>query len=350
MLKSITSGQSILLGSIAISVSLLYVGSSLVSLNKTIFFSETRNETFADKPVFDIADHGISNLVPVSPQMELAIFTEKFRLKFPSLSSARITSTDSLSLWAVSYNNTTIYFTTDLKVALDGNISSIPMSDNQVISPTVEGYPERVIESQPTQVLADKSNANLNESPSELIPPNRHTGVVRPAYSKGLATIDRTMLPYFKATNNRNDSNPKTLLTFVDTTCPACKRFVSKIQVLNEAGIDVYLAPFPRGGARSSSASLMSYAWCSDDNEKRKSNVIRAFSSKLIGGQCELPDYQKNIDASFDFGEHYLNKTTPVSFTHNGIIVIANLEVKDFVDAMDFGDKLAAYAESNIQD
>ena len=348
MLKSITSAQSVLLGSIVISASLLYVGNSLISLNQTINVSESRNEAVAEKQVIDTSDLALTSLEPVSPQMELAIFADKFKLKFPSLTNASFASTESPSLWAVSYNDTTIYFTTDLKVAMKGTISVIPNSDPQIINPTSKGNSEIGGESQHSQGIAEQSNNVGNMSPDELVPPNRHTGVVRPAYSKGLATIDRTMLPYFKATNNRNDANPKSLITFVDTSCPACKRFISKIQALNDAGIDVYLAPFPRGGSRSSSASLMAYAWCSEDNETRKSNILKAFSSKLIGGKCELPTYQKNIDASFGFGEQYLNKTTPVSFTHNGIIVIANLEVKDFVDAMDFGDRLAAYAENNI--
>jgi hypothetical protein len=335
--------NSILAGSVIVGFAILNLSSSVETLSRS---------QMLDGQLTVLEEVPYINAIKVdnvdSEQAEsYARFTMKFTKKFPTLKDALISATDSGMLWAVTYNNSTIYFTSDLKVAINGSLSHIPQvgrGKNKLLPNNLGGITSTdIAEHGPIKGSASSYSENINSNNSVPIPPNRHTGVVRPAYAEGVATVDRSLLPYFKATNRRDDHNPKYIITFVDTTCPACKRFITKIPELNELGIDVYLAPFARGGSDSSVAKVMTSAWCSEDNDTRIKNVLKALSGRLIPADCQLDQYKNNIERSFHFGEKFLNKTTPVSFTQNGIIVIANLDTQGFIDAFTFGDALADF-------
>jgi hypothetical protein len=324
--------NSILFASTCIGLSIVHLSNSIATLNMPKVASEIDDGSYfnAIKTSQDVSSEAV----------KMGRFRLKFDNAFPSLRSADINPTKSDMLWAVTYNGSTIYFTSDLKVALNGTLSHIPK---------LEPLQSIMTGNQEKPIATDSSGIDKEKAISIPNPPNRHTGVVRPSYAEGLATVDKTLLPFFKATNNRDDLNPKSIITFIDISCPACKRFISKIPELNELGIDVYLAPFPRGGSSSSVAKVMASAWCSGDNDTRKENVLKALSGRLLPANCDSDAYRQNIEKSFHFGDKFLNKTTPVSFTQNGIIVIANLDVQGFLDAFSFGDALADYVASTNQ-
>lgn len=262
-------------------------------------------------------------------------FDSAFFQKFPSLnnSNVSIVKTESPYLWKVTMDGSSVFFTSDLKVAVRGEISVIPGDDYSSVNGSSKNN------------LVAKNNRLVQDSGLELQEPKppRHVGLIRKDYEDALSLIDKGMLPFYKATANRDESNPKFMITFIDSTCPACKRFLKQIPELNKLGIDVYLAPYARGGANSKTALAMEFAWCHSDNQQRMDNVDKLVSGRLVQSSCDNELYANNISKSLTFGDNYLNQTTPVSFTSNGIIVIANLEPSGFMEAFDFGERFADY-------
>lgn len=266
-------------------------------------------------------------------------FASNFYHKFPSLKGkVEIEQSDSDDIWIVSMDGKSLFFPKDLAFAIEGNLMRFPSSMTSQ-------------ESNQSNATVTNQSSKYQEEPkragNEPIPP-KHVGLVRAEYAAGLATVNKDLLPYYKATANRNDDDPRYLITFVDSTCPACKRFIQQIPSLNSMGIDVYLAPFARNGAHTKTAKLMTTVWCNRSNERRLENIERMKKGAVLQSECVDTMYLDNINASLAFGDGFLNQTTPVSFTNNGVIVIANLDPKGFDEAFRFGNDFAEYVASNI--
>ncbi|MDI5832595.1 thioredoxin fold domain-containing protein (plasmid) [Shewanella xiamenensis] len=260
-------------------------------------------------------------------------FEARFIKMFPSLKGkVVIEPTDSEYIWKVSMDGQPLYFPTDLSYAIEGDIKTFQND---------ESIRKSVLTTISTSQEINK-HAETNELRKEPLPP-KHVGLIRAQYASGLATVNKDFLPYYKATENRDNENPRYLITFVDSTCPACKRFIQQIPALNSMGIDVYLAPFARNGAHTKTAQLMTTVWCERNNEQRLENIVRMKKGSILQSDCTDELYLKNINASLEFGDGFLNQTTPVSFTNNGVIIIANLNPDGFADAFRFGDDFAEY-------
>ncbi|MBE8233276.1 MAG: thioredoxin fold domain-containing protein [Endozoicomonadaceae bacterium] len=212
---------------------------------------------------------------------------------------------------------------------------------------TIRDWPKQK-KSSNVNIATDKEESVANSSVP--IPPNKYVGLIKKGNADELKGLNFDFLPISRATDIGNvNKSSKKLLTFVDTSCGACKRFHKKISTLNSLGIDVMLAPYPRSGINSRVGKLMLSAWCTNDKQKKLIRVNKAFKGHLIANACEDQNLIADFNKFAKFGEMYLNKTTPVSFTDNGVIVMANLDSEDFLAAFKFGEEMSMYVRNTTK-
>jgi hypothetical protein len=189
----------------------------------------------------------------------------------------------------------------------------------------------------------DKKNVNTtNNSPPQS--PNKYVGITKREINSDLKTLDYTVLPIFHA--DPDVGKVGAILTYVDITCSACKRYVLNIAKLNLLGFDVYLAPFPRSGWDSVISRRMVNLWCSNamNSNAETDQILASFKGINVTAQtCKDEKIVSKLRSFSDFGVKHLNKTTPVSFTSNSVTVIANQEPSMFLEAVEFGNKLADF-------
>nr|WP_279575213.1 thioredoxin fold domain-containing protein [Shewanella sp. BF02_Schw] len=190
---------------------------------------------------------------------------------------------------------------------------------------------------------------NQNDSPQGYVEngvpssPNKLIGITNRTINEDLKNLDFSVLPFFKSENSKG-----MLLTFVDITCPACKRYTENIAKLNSKGYDVYLAPYPRSGSSSLVAKKMQNLWCENFLNKQSSlsNITSSFKGNSLNPtECTDTDYLSKFDDFVKFGTKHLNQTTPVSFTNNGITIIANHPTDVFESAFTYGQEMTQFME-----
>ncbi|EZQ18831.1 bifunctional protein-disulfide isomerase/oxidoreductase DsbC [Pseudomonas sp. G11-1] len=108
---------------------------------------------------------------------------------------------------------------------------------------------------------------------------------------------------------------PKTHITvFTDVDCGYCRKLHEEIGDLNELGIEVRYAAFPRAGLDSKTAEVMGSIWCADD---RQAAMTRAKQGKSITPvTCENP-----IAEQYQLGAQVGVQGTPAIFMANGTLV-----------------------------
>lgn len=109
--------------------------------------------------------------------------------------------------------------------------------------------------------------------------------------------------------------NPKTYVTvFTDVDCGYCRKLHSEIEELNELGIEVRYAAFPRAGMNNSVAETMQSVWCADD---RQAAMTRAKQGKSVTAKkCDDP-----VAEQFELGQKLGVQGTPAIFLANGIML-----------------------------
>ncbi|QIR16608.1 hypothetical protein [Shewanella aestuarii] len=307
-------------------------------------------------------------------------FSKKLFERFPSLiGEAYAFETPVCNVFAVKHGDSYAFFDNDLKVSIQGDMAVLQESGKKPVtifgasknSPASDvltsysestyrldanhgkyeiGYDDSVIASNPTSVKTPSTPSSKDVT--EQVPglpksPSSHVGITNKAVNADLKNLDFSILPVYKAQNSRG-----ALLTFVDTSCPACRRYTDNIADLNANGIDVYLAPFPRSGSDSSVGRKMLSYWCANyiNNQSNTELIIKSFKgASLPAHSCDDELYQQKFNLFVDFGIRHLNKTTPVSFTNNGITIIANHPTDTFLSAFKFGDQMSAFVSSKSE-
>lgn len=110
-------------------------------------------------------------------------------------------------------------------------------------------------------------------------------------------------------------AQPKTHITvFTDVDCGYCRKLHEEIGELNELGIEVRYAAFPRAGTDSKTAEVMRSVWCAED---RQAAMTRAKQGKSVTPvTCENP-----VTGQYELGAQVGVQGTPAIFLANGTLV-----------------------------
>ena len=114
----------------------------------------------------------------------------------------------------------------------------------------------------------------------------------------------------------RSDEAPKaTIHVFTDTTCPYCQRLHEEVPALNEMGIAVHYLAFPRAGAGSEGARLLSQVWCA-------ANPAEAMSAAKRGEVLDVaPDCDNPVESQYHLGMELGVQGTPAIVLPDGRLV-----------------------------
>ncbi|GGI89559.1 thioredoxin fold domain-containing protein [Halopseudomonas pertucinogena] len=108
---------------------------------------------------------------------------------------------------------------------------------------------------------------------------------------------------------------PKTHVTvFTDVDCGFCRKLHEEVGQLNDLGIEVRYAAFPRGGMQSPTAATMKSIWCADDQQ---SAMTRAKQGKAVKpASCDDP-----VEQQLNLGAQVGVQGTPAIFLANGTLI-----------------------------
>ncbi|WP_415057648.1 bifunctional protein-disulfide isomerase/oxidoreductase DsbC [Halopseudomonas sp.] len=108
---------------------------------------------------------------------------------------------------------------------------------------------------------------------------------------------------------------PKTHVTiFTDVDCGYCRLLHSEIEELNELGIEVRYAAFPRSGPTGESARTMESIWCAEDPKKTMTEA--KLGNTIASASCDNPVAQQ-----YQMGVQLGVNGTPAIFLANGTLV-----------------------------
>ena len=119
-------------------------------------------------------------------------------------------------------------------------------------------------------------------------------------------------LVVFKAKGQEKGS----VLVFTDTTCGYCRKFHSEVEQMNNMGITVKYAAWPRSGIASPSGQTMTNIWCSADRSAAmtKAKLTSDEIPAPAGKTCDQHVIQDQINLGFKMGV----QGTPAVFTKDG--------------------------------
>lgn len=108
---------------------------------------------------------------------------------------------------------------------------------------------------------------------------------------------------------------PKTHVTvFTDVDCGFCRKLHEEVGQLNDLGVEVRYAAFPRGGMQSPTAATMKSVWCADDQQ---SAMTRAKQGKSVKpASCDDP-----VEQQLRLGSQVGVQGTPAIFLANGTLI-----------------------------
>lgn len=108
---------------------------------------------------------------------------------------------------------------------------------------------------------------------------------------------------------------PQTHITvFTDVDCGYCRKLHAEIGQLNDLGIEVRYAAFPRGGMQSPTANTMRSIWCADDQQTAMTRAKQGKSIQAIS--CDEPVAQQ-----YQLGVQVGVQGTPAIFLANGTLI-----------------------------
>ena len=105
---------------------------------------------------------------------------------------------------------------------------------------------------------------------------------------------------------------PKTHITvFTDVDCGYCRKLHEEVGQLNDLGIEVRYAAFPRAGLQSATARTMQSVWCADDQQTAMTNAKQG--KRVSAASCEDP-----VAEQYSLGSRLGVQGTPAIFFANG--------------------------------
>lgn len=108
---------------------------------------------------------------------------------------------------------------------------------------------------------------------------------------------------------------PKTHITvFTDVDCGYCRLLHSEVGELNELGIEVRYAAFPRSGPDQASAKTMESIWCAEDRQE-------AMTEAKLGNKIETLSCENPVNEQFALGQQVGVQGTPAIFMANGVLL-----------------------------
>ena len=108
---------------------------------------------------------------------------------------------------------------------------------------------------------------------------------------------------------------PKTHVTvFTDVDCGYCRKLHEEVGELNDLGIEVRYAAFPRGGMQSPTAATMRSIWCAEDQQTAMTRAKQGKSVK--SASCDDP-----VAEQYQLGAQVGVQGTPAIFLANGTLV-----------------------------
>lgn len=118
----------------------------------------------------------------------------------------------------------------------------------------------------------------------------------------------------------------KAVLTiFTDTSCPYCTKLHNQIPFLQEKGVKIRYAAFPRGGKRGPGFKTLSKVFCSEDKKKA---LDTAFMNKPVTTNC---DNDKQILSMYKKGIKLGINGTPASFLESGKEISGYMPAEKFL-------------------
>ncbi|PKM31259.1 MAG: protein-disulfide isomerase [Gammaproteobacteria bacterium HGW-Gammaproteobacteria-11] len=107
---------------------------------------------------------------------------------------------------------------------------------------------------------------------------------------------------------------PKTHITvFTDVDCGYCRVLHQEVEELNQLGIEVRYAAFPRSGPNEASAATMQSIWCADD--RQAAMTLAKAGEPVEPKTCDNPVVEQLL-----FGQQLGVKGTPAIFFANGVL------------------------------
>jgi len=105
------------------------------------------------------------------------------------------------------------------------------------------------------------------------------------------------------------------VVAFTDTSCGYCQKFHREISKLNELGITVKYAAWPRSGLSSQTGKLMADIWCSND---REGAMTLAKTRRPVSASVAGCDSSAVINSQIALGRRIGVNGTPAIFTMDG--------------------------------
>ncbi|MCZ4337705.1 thioredoxin fold domain-containing protein [Shewanella colwelliana] len=283
----------------------------------------------------------------------VSVMLKDVAVRFPSMINAQVLKTPVKGLFAITDGTQVVYVNSALTVAFRGEMEVITPQRStlfneiglEIASEPMHKAPDKqdTIKSEP---LATRSQNDLTLPPA---PPSKYAGLTKAAHTQALRNINFDHLIRFDHTATGSDIRRTSMLTFVDSSCPACKRLMHKIAELNSHGVTVFLAPFPRNGLNTNVGKQMLAAWCAGDNEVKKKAVLDLFAGRHMFNTCTDEELKQSFHDIYDFAESSLGGMTPVSFTDNGVTILANQNLSFFMEGIDFGYRFKEFSASTAK-
>ena len=113
--------------------------------------------------------------------------------------------------------------------------------------------------------------------------------------------------------------NPVRYITvFTDVDCPYCAKFHRDVPALNEAGVQVRYLLFPRSGMQGRSYERAVGVWCADDR-------IESVGIAKAGGEVEYRNCENPVEGHYALGQEVGIRGTPAIILDDGRMIAGYL-------------------------
>lgn len=104
------------------------------------------------------------------------------------------------------------------------------------------------------------------------------------------------------------------IYAFTDVDCGYCRKLHGEINELNQLGIELRYAAFPRGGRRAPAHEKMVSIWCAKDRKQ-------AMTTLKDGGSIPTKNCRNPIDKQYQLGNELGVRGTPALFMEDGTAI-----------------------------
>lgn len=216
----------------------------------------------------------LSTGVSAAESPEVQAIKNKLKANVPSLPVKAVTASPVKGLYQIE--------------AASGELLLISADGNFIISGDIH------------QIKPDGSVTNLTE---------KYRGQQRLDAMKDLQDKDLVVFP-------AKGKEKGEVLVFTDTTCGYCRKLHSEMEQINNLGITVKYAAWPRAGLQSASGQTMAHIWCSPDRTAAmsKAKLTNDDIPAPAGKTCDQHVIQDQINLGHKMGV----QGTPAVFTTDG--------------------------------